>query len=96
MHPGTHFFLQVPREITHIFAQGNHRPRHQEAVIEALIGHLVQSRCQGKQGFAGAGHAHQCDKGHIGVQQQVKSEGLFAVAGLDAADPGLAGPLQGQ
>ena len=95
LHPGGHLFLQIPRQESHLLAQGDHRPCHQKPVIDPLVGHLVQARCQGQQGLAGAGLAHQRDQRHRRIEQQIEGEGLFAVAGLDPPEPQLRYPLQG-
>ena len=94
LHPGTHFFVQIAWEKADLLAEGNHRAGHQQALVEPLVGHLVQPSGQGEQGFTGAGLAHQGDQLDAGIQQQIKGKCLLPVAGLDAAELGLGRSLQ--
>ena len=95
LHPGAHLFLEASRQEANLFAERNHRPGHQQPLIELLIRHLVQAGRQGQQGFAGTGLPHQGQQLHRGVQQQIQGKGLLTVSGSDLAQSGARAALQG-
>jgi len=87
LHPRREFFLERPGQKPQFLAHRNRRARDDEPAEFAVDYGALQSGGHGEQRFSGAGLAHERDEFNAVVEQRVKGEMLFAVAGLDAPDP---------
>lgn len=84
LHVGVDFGFHVAGEVSDVFVGEGYDGACEVDLL--VIASLFEGGCQGEEGLAGAGYAGDGDQGDGGVEQGVKGEGLFGVAGFDAVD----------
>ncbi len=86
LHPRVELFLEGSGEEPDLLADADRGTRDHEPAELPIHDGALESGGHGKQGFAGAGLAHERDQLDAVVEQRVEREVLLAVALLDAPD----------